>query len=96
MKTNCFVVHFIFIIVLKAINWFCDINVSSVLPEIGSEHGKSVFLLLSKIKAVPSLEAQKDMVKWVLQVGYLISHILFLTSHDGFCCFCELVHSFPG
>lgn len=39
-------------------------------PEIGSEHGKSVFLLLSKIKAVPSLEAQKDMVKWVLQVGY--------------------------
>uniref|UniRef100_A0A673CDZ8 E3 ubiquitin-protein ligase n=1 Tax=Sphaeramia orbicularis TaxID=375764 RepID=A0A673CDZ8_9TELE len=37
---------------------------------IGSEHGKSVFLLLSKIKAVPSLEAQKDMIKWVLQVSY--------------------------
>uniref|UniRef100_A0A8C2Z771 E3 ubiquitin-protein ligase n=1 Tax=Cyclopterus lumpus TaxID=8103 RepID=A0A8C2Z771_CYCLU len=47
---------------------FCDINVCFVLPGIGSEHGKSVFLLLSKIKAVPSLEAQKDMVKWVLQV----------------------------
>lgn len=45
-------------------------NFSSVPPEIGSEHGKSVFLLLFKIKAVPSLEAQKDMVKWVLQVGY--------------------------
>ncbi|KAM3594627.1 uncharacterized protein V6R79_011104 [Siganus canaliculatus] len=34
----------------------------------GSEHGKSVFLLLSKIKDVPSLEAQKDMIKWVLQM----------------------------
>ncbi|KAI3367729.1 hypothetical protein L3Q82_026576 [Scortum barcoo] len=36
--------------------------------KIGSEHGKSVFLLLSKIKTVPSLEAQKDMVKWLLQM----------------------------
>lgn len=35
---------------------------------IGAEHGKSVFLLLSKIKALPSLEAQKDMIKWVLQM----------------------------
>ncbi|XP_073339559.1 E3 ubiquitin-protein ligase UBR1 isoform X1 [Pagrus major] len=40
--------------------------------KIGSEHGKSVFLLLSKIKAVPSLEAQKDMVKWVLQMFEII------------------------
>uniref|UniRef100_A0A8C2ZBI4 E3 ubiquitin-protein ligase n=1 Tax=Cyclopterus lumpus TaxID=8103 RepID=A0A8C2ZBI4_CYCLU len=39
---------------------------------IGSEHGKSVFLLLSKIKAVPSLEAQKDMVKWVLQMFEIV------------------------
>lgn len=65
MKTNCFVVHARSIIVLV---WFCNVHFSSVLSEIGSEHGKSVFLLLSKIKAVPSLEAQKDMIKWVLQV----------------------------
>nr|XP_019940317.1 PREDICTED: E3 ubiquitin-protein ligase UBR1 isoform X1 [Paralichthys olivaceus] len=39
---------------------------------IGSEHGKSVFLLLSKIKALPSLEAQKDMVKWVLQMFEIV------------------------
>uniref|UniRef100_A0A8C2ZA80 E3 ubiquitin-protein ligase n=1 Tax=Cyclopterus lumpus TaxID=8103 RepID=A0A8C2ZA80_CYCLU len=36
------------------------------------KHGKSVFLLLSKIKAVPSLEAQKDMVKWVLQMFEIV------------------------
>uniref|UniRef100_A0A4W6FBI0 E3 ubiquitin-protein ligase n=1 Tax=Lates calcarifer TaxID=8187 RepID=A0A4W6FBI0_LATCA len=42
----------------------------SLKARIGSEQSKSVFLLLSKIKALPSLEAQKDMVKWVLQVGY--------------------------
>lgn len=50
--------------------------------EIGSEHGKSLFLLLSKMKLVPSLDAQKDMVKWVLQVGFwthpvLNLHLLF-------------------
>uniref|UniRef100_A0A3B4H9W6 E3 ubiquitin-protein ligase n=1 Tax=Pundamilia nyererei TaxID=303518 RepID=A0A3B4H9W6_9CICH len=36
--------------------------------KMGAEHGKSVFLLLSKIKTLPSLEAQKDMIKWVLQM----------------------------
>lgn len=40
---------------------------------MGAEHGKSVFLLLSKIKTLPSLEAQKDMIKWVLQVGYSLT-----------------------
>ncbi|TNN84157.1 E3 ubiquitin-protein ligase UBR1 [Liparis tanakae] len=39
---------------------------------IGSEHGKSVFALLSKIKTVPSLDAQKDMVKWVLQMFEIV------------------------
>ncbi|XP_028250959.1 E3 ubiquitin-protein ligase UBR1 isoform X2 [Parambassis ranga] len=39
---------------------------------IGSEHGTSVFLLLSKIIALPSLEAQKDMVKWVLQMFEIV------------------------
>uniref|UniRef100_A0A4W6F8I0 E3 ubiquitin-protein ligase n=1 Tax=Lates calcarifer TaxID=8187 RepID=A0A4W6F8I0_LATCA len=39
---------------------------------IGSEQSKSVFLLLSKIKALPSLEAQKDMVKWVLQMFEIV------------------------
>lgn len=47
-----------------------DINICSILVVVGSEHGKSVFLLLSKIKALPSLEAQKDTIKWLLQVGY--------------------------
>lgn len=40
---------------------------------MGAERGKSVFLLLSKIKTLPSLEAQKDMIKWVLQVGYSLT-----------------------
>lgn len=35
---------------------------------VGSENGKSLFLLLSKIKSLPSLEAQKDLIKWLLQV----------------------------
>ncbi|KAA8582212.1 hypothetical protein FQN60_008952, partial [Etheostoma spectabile] len=39
---------------------------------IGSEHGKSVFHLLSKIKTVPSLEAQNDMIKWVLQMFEIV------------------------
>lgn len=61
-------VQLMFIPLLKTIKRFCFVNFFSLFTEIGSEHGKSVFLLLSKIKAVPSLEAQKDMVKWVLQV----------------------------
>uniref|UniRef100_A0A3P8XWC1 E3 ubiquitin-protein ligase n=1 Tax=Esox lucius TaxID=8010 RepID=A0A3P8XWC1_ESOLU len=36
--------------------------------KIGSEHGKSVFHLLSRMKSLPSLEAQKDMIKWILQM----------------------------
>lgn len=47
-----------------------NINKPLCVSEIGSEHGKSLFLLLSKMKLVPSLEAQKDMVKWVLQVSF--------------------------
>ncbi|XP_026159846.1 E3 ubiquitin-protein ligase UBR1 isoform X3 [Mastacembelus armatus] len=39
---------------------------------IGSEQGCSVFLLLSKIKGLPSLEAQKDMVKWLLQMFEIV------------------------
>ncbi|XP_072221538.1 E3 ubiquitin-protein ligase UBR1 [Leuresthes tenuis] len=39
---------------------------------IGSEQGKSVILLLSKIKALPSLEAQKDMVTWLLQMFEIV------------------------
>uniref|UniRef100_A0A7N6BZ26 E3 ubiquitin-protein ligase n=1 Tax=Anabas testudineus TaxID=64144 RepID=A0A7N6BZ26_ANATE len=37
-----------------------------------SECNPSVFHLLSKIKAIPSLEAQKDMVKWVLQMFEIV------------------------
>uniref|UniRef100_A0A673YP29 E3 ubiquitin-protein ligase n=1 Tax=Salmo trutta TaxID=8032 RepID=A0A673YP29_SALTR len=40
----------------------------SLKAPIGSEHRKSVFHLLSKMTALPSLEAQKDMIKWTLQI----------------------------
>ncbi|CAB1330943.1 unnamed protein product [Coregonus sp. 'balchen'] len=40
--------------------------------KIGSEHGKSVFHLLSKMTALPSLEAQKDMIKWTLQMFEMV------------------------
>uniref|UniRef100_A0A3B3YEJ9 E3 ubiquitin-protein ligase n=1 Tax=Poecilia mexicana TaxID=48701 RepID=A0A3B3YEJ9_9TELE len=43
--------------------------------KVGSEHGKSLFLLLSKIKALPSLEAQKDLVKWLLQMFEIVKCI---------------------
>uniref|UniRef100_A0A8C5EBF7 E3 ubiquitin-protein ligase n=1 Tax=Gouania willdenowi TaxID=441366 RepID=A0A8C5EBF7_GOUWI len=33
---------------------------------------KSVFILLSKVKTMPALEAQKDMVKWVLQMFEIV------------------------
>ncbi|KAF3701229.1 E3 ubiquitin-protein ligase UBR1 [Channa argus] len=47
-------------------------NFSIKANRIGSEQGSSVFLLLSKIKALPSLEAQKDMVKWVLRMFEIV------------------------
>ncbi|RXN10461.1 E3 ubiquitin- ligase UBR1 [Labeo rohita] len=34
----------------------------------GSEYGKSLFHFLSKMKTLPSLEAQKDMITWNLQM----------------------------
>ena len=36
---------------------------------LGSEHSKSVFQLLTKVKALPALEGHSDMVKWILQVS---------------------------
>lgn len=36
--------------------------------EVGSDHGKSLFHFLSKIKSHPSLEAHNDMINWTLQV----------------------------
>uniref|UniRef100_A0A673KS53 E3 ubiquitin-protein ligase n=1 Tax=Sinocyclocheilus rhinocerous TaxID=307959 RepID=A0A673KS53_9TELE len=38
-----------------------------VLSETGSEHGKSLFHFLTKIKSLPSLKAQNDMITWNLQ-----------------------------
>lgn len=49
--------------------WFDFVLYIKCFSEIGSEHGKSVFHMLSRLKEVPSLEAQKDMVKWLLQVN---------------------------
>lgn len=49
--------------------WLDFVMYNKYFPEIGSEHGKSVFHMLSRLKEVPSLEAQKDMVKWLLQVN---------------------------
>ncbi|XP_051723621.1 E3 ubiquitin-protein ligase UBR1 [Ctenopharyngodon idella] len=34
----------------------------------GSEHGKSLFHFLTKMKSLPSLEAQNDMITWNLQM----------------------------
>ena len=36
---------------------------------LGSEHSKSVFQLLTKVKSLPALEGHSDMVKWILQVS---------------------------
>lgn len=57
--------------------------VNFCFPEIGSEQGKSVFNMLSRIKDVPSLEAQKDMMKWLLQVGHLAIG-LFISNPSSF------------
>ncbi|XP_040916082.1 E3 ubiquitin-protein ligase UBR1 [Toxotes jaculatrix] len=59
-------------------------NFSLKARRIGSEHGKSVFLLLSKIKALPSLEAQKDMVKWVLQMFEIVKCLREKSSPTAF------------
>uniref|UniRef100_A0A8C5BKT5 E3 ubiquitin-protein ligase n=1 Tax=Gadus morhua TaxID=8049 RepID=A0A8C5BKT5_GADMO len=40
----------------------------SVKARLGSEHSKSVFQLLTKVKSLPALEGHSDMVKWILQV----------------------------
>ncbi|XP_054652195.1 E3 ubiquitin-protein ligase UBR1 isoform X2 [Dunckerocampus dactyliophorus] len=40
--------------------------------KVGSEHGKSLFLLLSKMKSARSLEAQKDMILWLLQMFEIV------------------------
>ncbi|XP_061751133.1 E3 ubiquitin-protein ligase UBR1 isoform X2 [Nerophis ophidion] len=39
---------------------------------VGSEHGKSLFLLLSKMKSARPLEAQKDMILWLLQMFEIV------------------------
>ncbi|XP_038123293.1 E3 ubiquitin-protein ligase UBR1 isoform X2 [Cyprinodon tularosa] len=44
----------------------------SLKARVGSENGKSLFLLLSKIKSLPSLEAQKDLIKWLLQMFEIV------------------------
>ncbi|XP_026856016.2 E3 ubiquitin-protein ligase UBR1 isoform X2 [Electrophorus electricus] len=36
--------------------------------KIGTAHSKSLFHFISKLKALPSLEAQKDMINWTLQL----------------------------
>ena len=50
-----------------------EILFGAAVSEIGSEHGKSVFHLLTKVKSLPSLEAQKDMISWNLKVKPLTS-----------------------
>lgn len=46
-----------------------DVLVFGVFLGIGSEHGKSLFHILTKLMSLAALEAQKDMIKWTLQVG---------------------------
>ncbi|XP_063058960.1 E3 ubiquitin-protein ligase UBR1 [Engraulis encrasicolus] len=43
-------------------------NFSQKARQIASEHGKSLFDFLTKMKAMPLLEAQKDMISWILQM----------------------------
>ncbi|XP_073725595.1 E3 ubiquitin-protein ligase UBR1 [Misgurnus anguillicaudatus] len=43
--------------------------------KIGSEHGKSLFHFLTKMKSLPSLEAQKDMITWNLQMFEVVKSI---------------------
>uniref|UniRef100_A0A673YMQ9 E3 ubiquitin-protein ligase n=1 Tax=Salmo trutta TaxID=8032 RepID=A0A673YMQ9_SALTR len=43
-------------------------TVEQVTFDFSLKHRKSVFHLLSKMTALPSLEAQKDMIKWTLQI----------------------------
>ncbi|XP_066551068.1 E3 ubiquitin-protein ligase UBR1 isoform X2 [Amia ocellicauda] len=38
----------------------------------GSEHGKSLLHLLGRLKGLPPLEAQKDMIKWNLQMFEIV------------------------
>ena len=54
-----------------------SVGIASVLIQIcltgllgiGSEHSKSVFQLLTKVKSLAALEGHTDMVKWLLQVS---------------------------
>uniref|UniRef100_A0AAY4AXF0 E3 ubiquitin-protein ligase n=1 Tax=Denticeps clupeoides TaxID=299321 RepID=A0AAY4AXF0_9TELE len=43
-------------------------NFSLKARKTGSEYGKTLFHLLSKMKSLDSLEAQKDMILWTLQM----------------------------
>ncbi|XP_076130884.1 E3 ubiquitin-protein ligase UBR1 [Alosa pseudoharengus] len=47
-------------------------NFSLQACRIGPEHGKSLFHFLTKMKTLPSLEAQKDMIAWTLQMFEMV------------------------
>ncbi|XP_046711512.1 E3 ubiquitin-protein ligase UBR1 isoform X2 [Silurus meridionalis] len=40
--------------------------------KVGSDHGKSLFNFLSKMKSQPSLEAHNDMISWTLQMFEIV------------------------
>ncbi|XP_076833759.1 E3 ubiquitin-protein ligase UBR1 [Brachyhypopomus gauderio] len=53
--------------------------------KIGADHGKSLFHFLSKMKALPSLEAQKDMINWTLQMFEMVKCLREKSSPSPVC-----------
>ncbi|XP_072545545.1 E3 ubiquitin-protein ligase UBR1 isoform X1 [Salminus brasiliensis] len=52
---------------------------------IGSDHSKSLFHFLSKMKTLPSLEAQKDMINWLLQMFEIVKCLREKSSPSALC-----------
>ncbi|XP_066525852.1 E3 ubiquitin-protein ligase UBR1 isoform X2 [Hoplias malabaricus] len=52
---------------------------------IGSDHNKSLFHFLSKMKTLPSLEAQKDMINWLLQMFEIVKCLREKSSPSAVC-----------
>ncbi|XP_017331926.1 E3 ubiquitin-protein ligase UBR1 [Ictalurus punctatus] len=53
--------------------------------KVGSDHGKSLFHFLSKIKSHPSLEAHNDMINWTLQMFEIVKCLREKSSPSASC-----------
>ncbi|XP_037397971.1 E3 ubiquitin-protein ligase UBR1 isoform X5 [Pygocentrus nattereri] len=52
---------------------------------VGSDHGKSLFHFLSQMKKLPSLDAQKDMINWLLQMFEIVKCLREKSSPSAVC-----------